>query len=143
MAETTLYHIVYVSSASHLFSKQELLDLLEKAREKNHQLGVTGLLLYKEGDFIQLIEGDKEAVKSLFTTISADPRHNQTFVLLEEETDRRLFNDWSMGFRDLSDPEVQSTPGFSQYMNTPLVAESFVDDPSGCLGLMEVFKPVF
>ncbi len=68
MAETTLYHIMYVSSASHLFS---------------------------------------------------------------------------MGFRDLSDPEVQATPGFSQYMNTPLVAESFVDDPSGCLGLMEVFKPAF
>jgi hypothetical protein len=100
-------------------------------------------LLYKDGDFIQLIEGDKEAVKALFATISADPRHNQTFVLLEEETDRSLFNDWSMGFRDLSDPEVQSTLGFSQYMNTQLVAESFVDDPSGCLSLMEVFKPAF
>lgn len=143
MSGNSLYHIVYVSSASQLFSKQELLDLLEKAREKNHRLGITGLLLYRDGDFIQLLEGAKDAVETLFATISADSRHNQTMVLLEEPTDQRLFNDWSMGFRDLSDPEVQATPGFSQYMNTPLVADSFADDPSGCLELMALFRPTF
>lgn len=143
MAESSLYHIVYVSSASHLFSKQELLDLLEKAREKNHRLGITGLLLYRDGDFIQLLEGEKDAVETLFATISTDPRHSQTMVLLEEPTDQRLFDDWSMGFRDLSDPDVQATSGFSQYMNTRLVADSFADDPSGCLELMALFRPQY
>jgi hypothetical protein len=143
MAESSLYHIVYVSSASHLFSKQELLDLLEKAREKNYRLGITGLLLYRDGDFIQLLEGDKAAVENLYATINADPRHSQATILLEEPTDQRLFNDWSMGFRNLSDPDVQATPGFSQYMNTRLVADSFADDPSGCLELMALFRPQF
>lgn len=143
MNGNSLYHIVYVSSASQLFSQQELLDLLEKAREKNHRLGITGLLLYRDGDFIQMLEGDKAAVENLYATINSDTRHSQTTILLEEPADHRLFNDWSMGFRDLSDPEVQATPGFSQYMNSRLVADRFADDPSGCLELMALFRPQF
>lgn len=136
-----MYFIVYVSAATEVFSKAALLDLLAKAREKNHRLGITGLLLYKDGDFIQLLEGEKAAVQSLFNTISADPRHANTIVLLEGESDKRLFSDWSMGFRDLSDPAVQATPGFSQFMNKPLSADSFADDPNGCMELLALFKP--
>lgn len=143
MTKNTIYRIVYVSAANQLFSKADLLALLTKAREKNQRLGITGLLLYKEGDFIQLLEGDKAAVKALYRTISADPRHSGSIIMLEDESDERLFSDWSMGFRDLSDPEVQATPGFSQFMNTRLVPESFADDPGGCLKLLALFKPRF
>ena len=136
-----MYRIVYVSAAVDRFSTSELLELLTRAREKNQRLSVTGLLLYKDGDFIQLLEGERKAVQGLFNTISLDPRHTGAIVLLEEEADQRLFTDWSMGFRDLSDPEVQATPGFSPYMNTPLVADSFAPDPSGCLELLALFKP--
>lgn len=136
-----MHYIVYVSAAAEPFSKPALLDLLNKAREKNQRLGVTGLLLYKDGDFIQLLEGEHDTVKALFRTISLDPRHTGTIVLVEGETDKRLFDHWSMGFRDLADPEVQKTPGFSQFMNRPLSAESFADDPNGCLELLALFKP--
>ena len=54
-----------------------------------------------------------------------------------------LFTDWSMGFRDLTDPEVRAMPGFLPFMNTPLIAQSFADDPSGCLELLAVFKPFY
>ena len=48
--------------------------MLTEARERNQQLGVTGLLLYKDGDFIQLLEGDKATVKALFQdSIRKDP----------------------------------------------------------------------
>ena len=136
-----MYRIVYVSAATHSFSKTDLLDLLTKAREKNQRLGITGMLLYKDGHFIQLLEGDQQAVKGLLGTISADPRHSGTIVMIEEETDGRLFGDWSMGFRDYADPEVQKTPGFSKFMNKPLSADTFDHDPSGCLELLALFRP--
>lgn len=54
-----IYRLVYVRAASELFSKAELLALLAQSREKNKRLGVSGLLLYRDGYFIQLFEGDR------------------------------------------------------------------------------------
>lgn len=136
-----MYRLVYVSAAVGSPTRADLLALLAKAREKNHRLGITGLLLFKDGDFIQLLEGERPAVREVFDAIQADPRHSGVIVLLEGEAEGRLFADWSMGFRDLADPEVRAMPGFSPYMNTPLVAESFGPDPSGCLELLSLFRP--
>lgn len=138
---SSIHRLVYVSAATELLSKPDLLDLLSRAREKNQRQGVTGLLLYKDGDFIQLLEGERDAVKALYQTILKDPRHTGATVMLEGETETRLFTDWSMGFRDLSDPAVQATPGFSQFMNTRRVAERVKHDPTGCLTLLNLFKP--
>ncbi len=143
MIVNKIYYILYVSAAEKLFSKEDLVDLLRNAREKNQRLGVTGMLLYKDGDFIQLLEGDREAVKTLFDTIKADPRHGGTMVLAEGNADERVFPDWSMGFRNLSDPVIQATPGYSQFMNTRLDSERFGEDPNGCLELLMLFKPNF
>ena len=64
-----MYRLVYLSAAKTLFSKAELLDLLVKAREKNHRRGLTGILLYRNGDFLQLLEGEKTVVEEIFATI--------------------------------------------------------------------------
>lgn len=138
-----MYRLVYVSAATIPFSKADLLALLSKAREKNDACGITGMLLYKDGDFLQLIEGQQSAVKSLFGIIKSDPRHSGTIVVEEEETAERLFESWSMGFRDLSDPEVQKTPGYSQFMNTPLIAERLAKHPSAAMQLLSMFKPQY
>ncbi|MCF8210111.1 MAG: BLUF domain-containing protein [Rhodoferax sp.] len=135
-----MMQLVYVSSANTTFSNQELLDLLIRAREKNHSLGISGMLLYKGGNFMQALEGEEETVKKLFKTIQTDPRHHSTEVLLEEPITERSFADWSMGFRDLSDPAVLSTPGFTRFMNNPLTAETFRDDPTGCMELLNFFR---
>lgn len=137
----SIHRLVYLSAATELLSKPDLLNLLNKARQKNLSLGVTGLLLYKDGDFIQLLEGERDAVKALYQTILQDRRHRGATLILEEEAETRLFADWSMGFRDLSDPAVQATPGFSQFMNTRRVSERIEHDPSGCLTLLSLFKP--
>jgi Sensors of blue-light using FAD len=138
-----MYRLVYCSAAKVPFSKSELLDLLSKARDKNQRLGITGMLLFKDGDFLQLLEGEREAVKLLFEQIEADPRHSGTLVIEEEESPERVFKDWSMGFRDLSDPEVRKLPGYSHYLNTPLVAESLARHPSAALQLLSMFKPTY
>ena len=89
-----MYRLVYVSAATVAFSKADLLDLLTKARDKNQKAGITGMLLYHDGDFLQLIEGERSAVQSLFEVIKADPRHSGTIVVDEEEADERVFADW-------------------------------------------------
>jgi hypothetical protein len=135
-----MYHLLYLSSATKLFSDSELLELLLKSRAKNLSLGITGMLLYKDGNLLQVLEGDKDKVMALFKTISADKRHRGIEIIIEEEIDSSVFNDWSMGFRNLSDPKVQDIPGYSQFMNSPLEAATFKDDPSDAIKLLNLFK---
>lgn len=138
-----IYRLVYVSAATVKFGKPELLALLNKARDNNQGLGISGLLLFRDGDFLQMLEGERSAVKRLFNVIERDPRHSGTIVLLEEEAESRLFADWSMGFRDLNDPEVKAMPGFSPFMNSSLAAASLTHGSGEAMELLRLFQPKF
>ena len=132
--------IVYVSSASRAFTKPELQALLEEIRQRNTELGVTGMLLYKDGNFMQVLEGEQEVLARLLTIIERDSRHRGFLVLLRASFEERLFPDWSMGFRDLRDQDAVKTPGYSDFMNTPLTEAEFSRNPSRCMKLMLLFK---
>ena len=108
-----LIHIVYVSFAQKELSEKELTGLLKEIRSKNAEQGITGLLLYNDGAFIQVIEGSKEIINRVFKSISNDQRHTNVVKLLEEPIVQRAFPDWTMGFRQISDEQSASIPGFS------------------------------
>lgn len=93
-----VYQLVYGSTATVEFDEPTLLELLQGARKNNDSLGVTGMLLYAEGAFLQVLEGEREAVEALFGKIEGDARHTGTRVLLKAEVEERAFEDWSMGF---------------------------------------------
>lgn len=97
-----IHQLVYISKATTLFSEGELLTILSSARKKNQNEQVTGLLLYKDKSFIQLLEGPKEAVAKIFSTVEMDPRHYRinTFIA-NEKVNERCFPDWNMGFKNL------------------------------------------
>lgn len=90
---------VYVSAARHAFTPAELEALLEKSRANNSRDGVSGVLLYRDGDFLQVLEGPEEAVRRTYARIARDPRHGGVIVLDESEITERNFGEWSMGFR--------------------------------------------
>jgi hypothetical protein len=94
--------IVYISSAVQPLSDSDLAALLAQSREKNGRLEVTGILLYKDGDMMQLMEGPDGAVRSLAKTIYADSRHQGIIQLLERKMLVREFPDLSMEFHELS-----------------------------------------
>ena len=96
-----MYFLIYVSVAEKPFSSTELLDLLEHARRNNEKAHVTGMLLYKEGNFLQVLEGEERVVKALSAKISRDPRHSKVITMLEGPLVQREFSDWSMGFSNL------------------------------------------
>ena len=112
-----LIHIVYVSFAREELSEAQLQNLLREIRKKNARHKVTGLLLYNEGSFIQVIEGKKNTIHRLFESISQDSRHTNVVKLLEESIDKRAFPDWSMGFRRISDDQSASIPGFTNFIH--------------------------
>ncbi len=109
----SMFSLVYVSSATHLLSNQDPVRLLQQSREKNVRLGVSGMLLYKDGNFIQVLEGPEKNVRDLYLTISKDHRHKGLIVLLEEKIAERRFPDWSMGFRNLRDVNLEEVPGYT------------------------------
>lgn len=93
-----LTQLVYTSRALQRFTASDILRLAEAAQKHNEELGVTGILLYGGGRFLQLLEGEAQAVESLYhDSITKDPRHGDCTVLLKEETSVRLFPRWGMG----------------------------------------------
>ena len=106
-----MLQLVYVSSAIELFSSHDLLALLEQSRAKNVRAGITGLLLYKDGNFMQLLEGPEAAVRELYAAIRRDARHHGIILLLEGTVEEREFPDWAMAFPDLTAPALLSLRG--------------------------------
>lgn len=94
----SLHELAYISTATRLLSDADLDEILTKARDKNDDLGVTGMLLYKDKSFLQVIEGERDALDGLYTTIRRDMRHQNVRQLFFRPCDRRNFADWQMGF---------------------------------------------
>lgn len=100
MRQGSIFYLVYASAARELCSEEELFGILEKFRTSTAKAGITGLLLYYEGNFLHILEGKEEAVEQLFTEhILADRRHCQVSKLTSGYVSRRSFADWSMSFR--------------------------------------------
>ena len=135
-----MYRLVYVSSAVEPFSDGQLEDLLKKSRQNNAAVGLTGMLLYKDGNFMQCLEGPKEAVITLEAKIRLDSRHRGMFVLLREEDVQPGFDEWSMGFKRLDSNTALEFPGYSDFLNLSLTSEEFQMHPSRSLKLLLSFK---
>jgi len=134
-----VYQLVYVSSATGYPSRSELAQLLERAREKNERLGITGMLLYRDGDFMQALEGETQAVRALYETICQDERHERVVSIVEHEVPERSFADWRMGFREVSDAELRSHPGFTDFLDHGLAAPERIT-PGIALRLLTTFS---
>jgi len=104
----------YASRAVRPFSPADLDELLAKARANNLALGLTGLLVYGNGMFMQVVEGPVEAVDGIFRRIAGDPRHE---LLMEASRmiRERNFSDWQMGYVRLDAATEASLPGYSAF----------------------------
>lgn len=135
-----IFSLVYISTASNLYKESELAKILKGARSNNSNLGISGMLLCKDGSFLQVLEGDETQVKMLFQKISRDSRHKGVTIVHQSSSDQREFPDWSMGFRDLRSSDVSSIPGYSHFMESPLSVGDFAKDPSRAKQLLLLFK---
>jgi len=93
-------------------SRQTLLGILNQSSQNNTRLHVTGMLIYFEGTFIQVLEGAEDVVYSLLDKISKDARHKDVTVVHDEPIQEREFGAWEMAFRAIDDKQLKATEAF-------------------------------
>jgi hypothetical protein len=93
--------IVYVSTAVNKMEEADLVKILDVSRKRNTENQITGLLLYSDGIFIQLIEGAAQDIDQIYASIEKDDRHENVIKLVDRYATHRTFPDWSMGFTNL------------------------------------------
>jgi hypothetical protein len=135
-----MIYLIYISSAVKSFTEAELIEILNKSRKNNSELGITGILLFKDGNFLQVLEGEEASVRQLYAKISSNSQHFGATILEEGELTERQFGDWSMGFYNLNHSTTQSLPGFSPFMNKSFTAADYNSDPAGYYALLKLFR---
>jgi len=92
-----LVRLLYASRANQDINDIQLAAILKQSRAHNPAEGITGLLCFSEGMFIQVLEGGRDAVNARYKRIVQDERHRDVILLAYEEIDERHFAGWSMG----------------------------------------------
>lgn len=136
----SLVSVTYVSSAAPGFTVQDLTDIVRSARRNNERLGITGMLLHKDGNFMQTLEGSEESINTLLNAIEQDPRHRGFIRLLTKPIAERSFGSWSMAFQDLSNLSPEDLAAFSPFLTSSLLDEAFRSESELCFKLMLSFK---
>ncbi|SDU92487.1 Sensors of blue-light using FAD [Microlunatus sagamiharensis] len=104
-----IFTTAYTSTMVRPLSDPELVDLLVESRARNADRGITGLLLYRRGRVMQMLEGEERVVRDLYDRIAMDVRHEHVTNVWSSIAVRRRFPDWTMGFEDL-DETARSIP---------------------------------
>ena len=110
-----LIHIIYVSTARQECSPTELKAILERSVHHNARNAITGMLLYADGCFLQVLEGEAGAVEETYARVARDARHFGLIELERSEIPARSFEQWSMGFRQVSEADIRCHPNFAPF----------------------------
>ncbi len=104
-----MHRIIYSSRATRYFTEQGIEALTHVCRRNNAALNLTGLLLYHEGRFFQVLEGDDEALLQVMESITKDERHMDLRLAEHGPIEARSFQGWRMGY-ELPQDQPQPTP---------------------------------
>lgn len=137
-----LWQLIYTSHATDAFSETELGAILAASHANNPPQGLTGILLYSDGRFIQVLEGARDAVEALYERIKADPRHEAVRRVITREVAQRDFADWSMGYRALTATDLVSHPQLLDFFAEQFSADGFGQAGSPARFLLMAFRDV-
>lgn len=98
-----LVELVYLSRRNAAYPLSEYVGIAEKSQKNNHQHGITGLLCFNKGVFLQVIEGEALEINSLYAKILSDMRHSELCLVHYDMIQERRFSQWGMQFVNLSD----------------------------------------
>ena len=112
----------------------DLLNLLRQSRARNVRHQITGMLHYKNGHFMQVLEGQEKDVRTIFSAIKRDMRHKSVDMLRSGYVINRHFPNWAMSYtdrhdlhdlHDLDNHDISETPGFSPFLESDSIPEYF------------------
>jgi hypothetical protein len=110
-----MIRVTYISQASEPLSADGLLGLLNQCHRNNTAKGLTGMLLFGNGTFLQSIEGEAKVVDPLIERISKDPRHRDIKIVRRDEITERQYSDWSMGFERVTESTLAAIPSLRNF----------------------------
>lgn len=110
-----LIYIVYLSYMIKKYTVEEMNELLHNFRRNNDVHGITGLMLHKDGNIIQIIEGEKDNVLQLYYNMTKDKKHTHLIKLLQKNITNRMFSDWKMSFINY-DKNTEQNNCFSTFL---------------------------
>lgn len=128
--------LIYSSVASEKMPKSKLYKILMVARSRNESLDVTGLLMFINGVFLQILEGERDVVCALMKKISSDPRHSNVKVLREADIEQRTFSSWRMAYVTPSVKELATWAGLKSTTTLETTLEMLHSDPNHVNGLI-------
>lgn len=128
-----LVRLIYASRAAGTAGAEALGPLMKTSRAHNAAAGITGVLVFSDGVFLQLLEGGRGAVSALYNRISRDPRHHDVVLLAYDEVDERRFAGWSMGQANLS----RLNPGILLKYSERAVLDPYALSSKATLALFE------
>ena len=129
-----LVRLLYVSRSVHPETPEETESILSASREHNIANGITGVLCFGGGIYLQAIEGGRNQVNALYTHIVKDPRHKDVVILDYQEITERRFGGWTMGHvrLDKLNPSIvlkySETPELDPYGVSGLVSFSLLEE---------------
>ncbi len=138
--EGQIFSLVYVSSASRLLEDVELEAILRVSRRNNQRDEITGMLLYKGGNIMQVLEGPEEKVLALVDTLRHDPRHYGLQILLRNQIAERQFNQWAMAFYKGEPHTREDLEGESDFFENEVAAQAFRTNPAKAYRLLLSFR---
>lgn len=132
--------IIYCSQATSDVSPDELVALLELSRRNNERVGLSGMLLYCSQSFLQVLEGEPEALRTTYARILVDNRHTNLRLLLDADVPAPLFPDWTMGFEHVDDEDLaDELDGFVPAMGCPLVNPDLIRNAGVAQSLLTLY----
>lgn len=126
-----MYYLIYSSVASEKLDEKSLEEILVTAELRNKQFNITGLLVFFDGTFIQMLEGDEEDVLNTFERIEDDPRHDQVIKLFSGQTDKRHFPDWKMALQVVDKATFSSIEAYEPLSEAERFLNEVNDDHIG------------
>jgi hypothetical protein len=135
-----MIQVSYVSRASAPLSNEQLLSLLVQSRGNNAVAGITGMLLYGNATFLQVLEGEAEVVDALVERIGRDPRHDGVKVIGRKDVPARQYADWSMCFERVTPQGLGEIDGLRDFGAQDFTFETLSRDATVVEALMDHFR---
>jgi hypothetical protein len=135
-----MIRVTYVSHISEPLSSQQLLALLLQCRTNNAAQGITGMLIYGNGTFLQTLEGDEDVIDGLMEEISKDGRHEDIRLLTRRPIESRQYADWNMGFAQVTDEALKDVDGLKDFAAEDFTFDYLIGHEPVVASLMEHFR---
>lgn len=113
----SLLQVIYTSRATAPLNSAALRDMVAGASKRNRKMGVTGVLHCSDQAYLQVLEGEEQAVLTLYADILGDWRHEDIHTVAVRPIDNRDFDGWSMGLLDTIEEPINLNHVLSRNSN--------------------------